>query len=233
MRRLLVFCLLTCFSAPLLAAPPSGVQANYDVYMGGIRVATMSETFTRTQDHYAIKSVSQAVGLLALFKPETISVNSTGTVNAHGLQPTTYTSTRKLDAHLNARADFDWVNHRLTLHDRAGQRSFPLATGTQDRLSAMYQLMFLPLQDMPLLKFDMTNGNKVDDYSYVITPGQSVTVPLGTFSALYAASPQEKNASRTEIWLATEHDNFPYKMVITDPDGHEFTQVLTSIDFTK
>lgn len=232
MFRVLVTCLLLCFSAPLLAAPPTRIQANYDVLKGSIRVATITETFTRMHDHYAIESVSEAVGLLAFFKPETIRVNSTGTITAHGLRPMTFISTRKLDADRNARADFDWENHRITLNDRAGQRTLPLPAGTQDRLSAMYQLIFLPLQDMPVLKFFMTNGSKVDDYTYVITPEQSVTVPLGTFKAVYVASPSEKNTSRTEIWLAAEHNNFPYKMVITDPDGGQFTQVLTRIDFT-
>jgi len=148
------------------------------------------------------------------------------------LRPVTFAITRKLDVDRNARADFDWENHRITLSDRAGQRSLPLPAGTQDRLSAMYQLIFLPMQDMQVLKFNMTNGSKVDDYTYLITLDQSVTVPLGTFKAVYAASPPEKDGRRTEIWLAAEHANFPYKMIITDSDGGQFTQVLTRIDFT-
>lgn len=232
MSRLLVTCLLLCLSAPLLAAPPTKIQASYDVLKGSVRIATITETFTRTHDHYAIESVSQAVWPLTMFKAETIRVNSTGTITAHGLRPTAYSAARKLDADRNTRADFDWEKHLITLNDRAGQRTLPLLAGTQDRLSAMYQLMFLPLQDMPVLKFYMTNGSKVDDYTYVITLNQSVTVPLGTFKAIHAASPLEKNAGRTEIWLAVEHANFPYKMIITDSDGSKYTQVLTRIDFT-
>jgi hypothetical protein len=232
MDRFLLASLLLCLSTPLLAAPPVKVQASYDVITRNIRVATITETFSRTHDRYTIESISEAIGLLALFKPETIRVNSEGAITAQGLRPLTYTSTRKLDVERNARADLDWEKHFITLHDRAGQHTLPLPAGTQDRLSAMYQLMFLPLQEIPTLKFFMTNGSKVDDYTYTITHGQSVTVPLGTFKAVYAASPPEKNASRTEIWMAAEHDNFPYKVVITDPDGSQFTQVLTRIDFT-
>ena len=39
-----------------------------------------------------------------------------------------------------------------------------------------------------------------------------------------------QNGNQTEIWLATEHNNFPYKMAITDK-GDQFTQVLTQINF--
>ena len=52
-----------------------------------------------------------------------------------------------------------------------------------------------------------------------------------TPAAPYVASVPEAGSNRTEIWLAEEHANFPYKMVITDPDGGKLTQVLTKFDF--
>ena len=55
----------------------------------------------------------------------------------------------------------------------------------------MYQFMYLPLEKSDLLDFPMTNGSKLDIYNYRITPDQSVTVPLGTFKALYVASVPE------------------------------------------
>jgi hypothetical protein len=205
------------------------VTAHYDVLKGSIKVATMTETFTRTHDNYHIESVTQAVGLLAVFKPEVIHVTSEGTLTAKGLRPVTYIQERKLDTVRNTRADFDWKSKLITLTDHAGKRTVPLPAGTQDRLSAMYQFMFTSLQKASELSFNMTNGSKMDDYSYHITPDQSMTVPLGTFKALYVANPLQ-NGNQTEIWLATEHNNFPYKMAITDK-GDQFTQVLTQINF--
>ncbi len=230
MSRPFAACLLLCLSAPLLAAPPTRVQAGYEVFKDGVKVANMTETFSRQRDHYSIESVSRAVGLLALFKPETIRVTSEGKVTAQGLQPITFVSTRKLDSDRNARADFDWAHDQITLTDRAGSRTEALIPGTQDRLSAMYQFMFLALKDMTELKFDMTNGSKVDHYSYQFTPGQRVTTPFGAAHAIYATSSVEVGSSRSEIWLATDHANFPYKMVVTDPDGSKFTQVLTTLE---
>lgn len=232
MPRLFSACLLFCLAVPALAAPPSRIEAHYEVLMGSIRVAKMTETFVRTGDHYSLQSISEAVGLLAVFKPETITVNSAGTITRDGLRPVSYSARRKLDADRNARADFDWDHHSITLDDRAGPRTVPLPTGTQDRLSAMYQLMFLPLQNMKVLKLFMTNGSKVDDYTFEITPGQMVTVPVGTFRTVRLATVPEKNANRTEIWAAEDHANFPYKLVITQPDGGQFIQVLTGITVT-
>ena len=227
----LVACLLLCSMQQAQAAPPSRIQVSYDILKGSVKAITVTETYTRTQDRYTIESVSKAVGLLAVFKPETIRTTSEGAVTAKGLRPLVYVQERKLDTERNTRADFDWTANSITLTDRTGKHTQPLPAGTQDRLSTMYQFMFAPLQNAATLDFHMTNGSKVDIYNYLVTPDQSVTVPLGTFKALYIASPQKAKESRTEIWLATDHANLPYKMVITDPDGDKLTQVLTQISF--
>jgi hypothetical protein len=221
----------TLFAATPLPVQFTNVGAHYDVLKGNIKVAIMTETYTRTQGGYHIESVTKAIGLLAMFKPEVIRVTSEGTLTAKGLRPLTFIQERKLDTERNTRADFDWKAKNITLTDRSGKRTLPLQTGTQDRLSAMYQFMFAPLQNATELNFNMTNGSKVDEYSYRITPDQNLTIPLGTFKALYVANPPQEGENRTEIWLATEHGNFPYKMTITESNGDKFTQVLTQINF--
>ncbi len=226
---LLCFTLQQAYAAPQITDAPTRIKANYDVLKGSLKGATMEETFTRTQDRYHIESTSKAIGLLAAFKPETIRVTSEGVLTAKGLQPKTYIHERKLDSKRNSRADFNWASHNITLTDRAGERTQPLPAGTQDRLSAMYQFMFAPLQKAASYDFHMTNGSKVDIYNYLVTPNQSVTVPLGTFKALYVASPPKPGESRTEIWLSTEHANFPLKMVITDKDGDQLIQEITRL----
>ena len=231
MVRLTVLLLTLCFSQFSLASPPSRIEARYDVLKGGIKVAAIIEIYTRTQDSYHIDSITKPYGLIALFKAEVIHVTSQGTVTAQGLRPDTFIHQRELDSKRNTRADFDWKKNLITLNDKSGKRSLPLSEGTQDRLSAMYQFIFIKLNDATSLKFSMTNGSKVDDYSYQITANKSVTVPLGTFKALYLANMPQADKSRTEIWLATEHANFPYKLDITDSDGGRLSQVLTKFNF--
>ena len=229
----LCFCLLlggSITNAAASAATPPRIHAQYNVLKGDMKVGTINETYTRTQDSYIVESTWKAVGLLAMFKAETIQVTSSGNITAQGLQPITYIHKRKLDSKRNTRAEFDWNAQRITLTDRNGTRTLPLPAGTQDRLSAMYQFMFAKIKDATSLEFSMTNGSKVDIYSYQITPDESVTVPLGKFKATYLASPKRRNENRTEIWLATEHFNFPYKMILTESEGGSLTQVLTHIE---
>lgn len=233
MRKFFIRCLaalvLSVSAQALHAAPPSRIQASYDVMGYGFKLISVSETYTRTQDAYQIESVSKAVGLLARFKPEVIRTISKGLITAQGLRPLSYTSQRELDTQRNTSATLNWDAATIIHKDYQGERTVPLSAGTQDRLSAMYQFQFLPLQSMNEVKLTISNGRDLDHYSYQITPEQSVTVPLGTFKTRYLAIPKQEDGSTFEIWLATELGNFPCKIVITDADGNKATQVLTEL----
>jgi hypothetical protein len=222
--------LLMCASISAFAAQPSSVVASYDVYKGGIKLAQIDEIYTRQKDHYTLVSTTRPVGLLAIFKPGKILIKSNGLVSAKGLQPLRFSDQRENDESRNRSAEFDWNAEKLTLINHEERSVFPLPEGTQDRLSAMYQFMFLSLAKSDSLSFHMTNGNKVDIYNYHVTPNQNVSVPLGKFKGLYVASVPEADASRTEIWLVEDLISFPYKMVITDKDGEKFSQELTKFE---
>ena len=74
LAHLLVSLLFCGFAQQAQAVSPARVQASYDVLKAGIKVATITETYTRTKDGYHIDSVTKAHGLLALFKAETIGL---------------------------------------------------------------------------------------------------------------------------------------------------------------
>lgn len=217
---------------PLYFTNIYSVQAQYHVLFQGLKIATMTENFTRKQNTYHIENHSIATGFAAILKPEVIHTTSTGIVTANGLRPIAYSQTRKLDPQRNTHADFNWDAQTVTLKDKSGIHTVPLPAGTQDRLSSMYQFLHLSLKEATTRTFSMTNGNKITDYLYNITPNQSVTTPLGTFTAIYLSSLPQNNSRRSEIWIVPEHENFPYKIVLTDSDGKKFTQVLTKLKIT-
>lgn len=220
-------------AATPLSSLPTRIDAEYDVFKDDFKIGTITGTFTLSKDGYHIESLSKATGLFALIKPEVIQVNSKGIMTKNGLRPITYVHERKLGMERNTRADFDWQANLITLTDRNGKRTLPLPAETQDRASAIYQFMFTPLQDSTELNFNVTDGSRVKEYKYRVTNDQSVTVPLGTFKSSYVSSLSRGDEKRTEIWLATEHFNFPYKMIITESDGSKAAQVLTHIHFER
>jgi hypothetical protein len=233
--RSLVALLLCCISSALFAAPPAQrIEAKYEVSTKGVKIAEIAEKFTRTDSHYRIESLTKPVGLLALFKPDTIFVVSEGDITSQGLRPQSYAYKRSQETLRNTAADFDWSQSTLMLSDRYGQRFEPLPADTQDRLSAQYQFRYIPLlRERQDLIMHITNGSKIDTRHYLIRPKQMLTVPMGTLETLYLSTPPESTAWKTEIWLSVENGNFPCKIVVTEDNGDQLTQVLTALSITQ
>ena len=228
--------LLLCSIAPaLFAAPPAQrIEASYEVSTKGVKIAVITEKFTRTDNHYRIESLTKPVGLLALFKPDTLYVVSEGDITSQGLRPQNFIYKRSQETLKNTAAAFDWGQSTLLLSDRYGQRFEPLPAETQDRLSVQYKFRYVPfLHDRKEVIMHITNGSKIDTRHYLIHPRQMITVPMGTLETLYLSTPPEATAWKTEIWLSVENGNFPCKITVTEDNGDQLTQVLTALSITQ
>lgn len=220
---------MLCAVAPVFAAPPNSVQASYDIYKSGLKIGQIEETYSRDKNHYTLSSTMTSIGLLAIFKPEKVFISSRGLIGEQGLQPLHFVHRRERDESKGGRAEFDWDARRLTLMHQSQHTVLALPDSTQDRLSAMYQFMFLSLHSDTTLDFPMTNGNKLDNYHYTIVRNQALKLPSGEFKTLYLDNQAKAGESRTEIWLAIQHNNLPCKMIITDASGDQLTQVLSKL----
>jgi len=235
MRPLLWFLLCTIASlayASDASTPPSRIQASYLVYKGSLSIAQIDEVFSRDNDHYQLTSTVKPLGLLAFFRPGKVHIKSHGLISDQGLQPLRFEDLRDADAAKNSRAEFDWAKPALTLSNATQKREETLPLDTQDRLSAMYQFMFLHLNAQSNLDFAMTNGNKLDDYHYRVETGERMVSAAGQFNTLYLDSQAKAGESRTQIWLAKEQHFLPCKVIVTDGDGDQLKQVLQSLSVT-
>jgi hypothetical protein len=225
--------LLSLASQPLFAEPASKILTSYDILGFGVKLATVTETFTRDKDSYQIDSVTTSVGLLARIKPETIRVTSHGKITPYGLIPLAYSLSRKSETHKNTSANFNWETATLTHLDYKGMRDLPLAMGTQDRLSLLYHLPLALMAEQGELKFSITDGNNLEAYRFNLAPDERVvTVPLDTYQTRYVSSSPIAAEVRYEIWMSIKHDNLPCKIVVTDAKGGKLTQVLTQLSIT-
>lgn len=220
--------LMLCALVPAHAAAPASVQVSYDIYKGGIKIGVIEETYTRDNDRYTLSSTTTPVGILALFKPEKVFVNSSGLVGKQGLKPLRFEHRREQDRSKDSSAEFDWEKGELTQLHQEQRNVVALPEGTQDRLSAMYQFMFLP-KSAATVDFPMTNGIRLNNYHYAISRGPKIETPAGNFATLYLDDQPKAGERHTEIWLATQRHNLPCKMVITESNGDQLTQVLSKL----
>ncbi len=209
---------------------PYAISASYHVYMNGGHVAVMNETFEAKDNAYRIVSESSAAGVLALFEKQPLRFMSTGQLTASGLRPRHFEGKRSETDRRQVRAEFDWQAGQLTLTHDGRTETVPLASNTQDRLSFMYQFMFVAFDKQQRLELAMTNGRKLDYYRYAIHPDVEIETPLGRMMTLHLVKQREPDESGTEIWLAPQHRFLPVKMMILENDGSRYEQVITKLE---
>jgi hypothetical protein len=213
-------------SASALAAP-SEITAQYQLSHKPLGViGRVDETYSRNGDNYSIRSVSRSEGALKVFLDDQIVLESSGKVTSQGLQPLVFSQRRANTTKGDVKATFDWDKGIMrSMHD--GEISVvPLPRETQDRISVMYQFMNLPLGG-ETVTMPMSNGRKVDLYTYRLVDEVRLSTPAGDFDTLHYArvttSPKE---SKAEVWLAKSHFNFPVRVVFDDPKGLRLEQTL-------
>lgn len=222
--------LVTAALAETISLPPSKVHAVYVVSKSGIELAEIDEVYSGGAGHYTLSSTARPLGLLAMFRPAKIYIHSAGTLDAQGLKPLTFSYRQEDSAHKDSEAKFLWDEHTLSLSHEGLQTQTALPGDTQDRLSAMYQFIFLSLKVATSLDFHMTNGSKLDSYHYSIAAGTPCYATAGSFETLYLDSQAKAGETRTQLWLAKAKHHLPCKMVITDPEGGQLTQTLRELD---
>ena len=209
---------------------PQAISVSYEVFRNRARVAVMNETFETNGGSYRIVSESRAVGLLALFERRPLRVTSSGRLTAAGLLPQRFEGKRGDRDPRQVRADFDWQGKRLTIARDGKTETLPLPSGTQDRLSLLYQFMFIAPDRSQGLEFSMTNGRKLDQYRYTVHAGVEIETRLGRMATVHLVKQHRPDESSAEIWLAPQHRYLPIKMLILEKDGARYEQVITRLE---
>ena len=232
MKRVLAAAAALLLAAPAWAAAtaPSGVTAGYDLYRNGAHIAVMSETFDAQDGAYQIASETRAIGLFQLFQRIPLTFTSRGRVTATGLRPQRFEGGRGEADPRRVRGEFDWEAGRLAITHDGRTDNLELPAGTQDRLSLLYQFMFLAPGKTGLVEFSMTNGRKLDRYRYTVRPGVEIDTPIGRLVTLHLVKQHRPDESGAEIWLSPQHRFLPVRLLVLEEDGTRYDQVVTHLE---
>ena len=209
---------------------PQEVTVSYSVKRGGASIAVIEERYEATEQGFHISSETSAVGLFVLIQPRPARFTSSGRIVERGLQPRRFEAGRGADDPRRVSADFDWTQSRLTFRHDGREDAVALPAGTQDRLSVMYQFMFIDFEKLRHLDIAMTNGRKFDKYHYTVTPGVEIDTALGRLPTLHLVRKSGPGETQTEIWLSPAHANLPVRMVVVEDDGARYEQAVTRLD---
>jgi len=224
--------LVACLSmgSSLAFSAPKAVKAGYNVYMNGMAIGAITEHLEIDGGAYQIVSETRPMGLAVFVQRQPLKFMSRGQVTREGLRPSHFEARRTAADPPSITADFDWPNGQLVLRHHGKVESMPVPAGAQDRLSIMYQYMFMPIDKMRQIEFAMTNGRKLDRYRYRITPDVELDTALGRVKALHLVKVREPGDTTAEVWLSTQHQLLPVKVLIVERDGMRFEQVIQSLE---
>ncbi len=210
--------------------PPTEITAEYKLTADAIPVGRVRESFVRKGDAYTLRSVTQSEGVLKVFLDDSVTLTSTGRVVAGGLQPLAFSQRRKSTDKGSIEATFDW--DRKVMHSVAGDnvKDVPLPPGTQDRISILYQFMFLAAGS-EVVTLPMSNGKKVEYYTYRFVDDVRLQTPAGTFDTLHYARVAAPGESEAQVWLAKERFHYPIRVVFDDHKGLRLEQNLVSLQY--
>ncbi len=225
----LAFTLAGSAAAAPAPAVPARVEAEYQIAAAGLVIGRVRETFTREGDAYRLESTTRTEGVFKLFRDDTIVLRSEGRIGPAGLVPLRFEQRQAGSKGHDTVATFDWAGKVLRSEHGGETKTVDLPAGTQDRLSVMYQFMFEPL-GRPRVEVYMSNGRKVDRYSYRLVDSPSVSTPAGEFrTAHYERLTQDEKENRAQLWLAAERFHLPVRVVFEDAKGLRLEQSLVSL----
>ena len=198
--------------------------------MNGMSIGVISEQFESDGPNYRIVSDTKPMGLAAFVQRQPLRFTSTGQVTREGLRPVRFEARRSAGENPQVSADLDWGQGQLVLKHHGKTESFPLSAGTQDRLSVMYQFMYLASDRLRVLDFPMTNGRKVDRYRYRAVSDVEIDTGLGRLKTVHLVKQRDPGDTVTEVWLSPQHHYFPVKLMLVEKDGMRFEQVIQNLD---
>ena len=226
----LLLCALFVATPAIAQKPPQEIALSYSVKRGGVAIAVIDERFEAGAEGFQISSATSAVGLFVLIQPKAALFASSGHITERGLQPRRFEAGRGADDPRRVSADFEWGQSRLTIKHDGREEVLALPAGTQDRLSVMYQFMFIDVDKLQHLEIALTNGRRLSKYFYAVTPGVEIDTALGRLQTLHLIRRSDPGNPQTEIWLSPAHANLPVKMVVIEEDGARYEQTITRLD---
>jgi hypothetical protein len=191
---------------------------------GGLIVGSNTYTWEHDDRHYLARSVSQTIGLAALFKRAKAVQESRGELTANGLRPLSFRNDRngKVDS-----AEFDWQAGKL----RYDGHEDALPPGAQDMLSMYYQVgVFVAMQGDAPLEMPIATGRKLTVYRFERLEDTHIFYRDGKYPAVHLRT--RDSGDTIELWIARDVSILPVRIRLVDRKGGIYDQLAEETALT-
>ncbi len=222
-RLFISFVICTCLlllNGISLAAAPDEFTVNYDARYRGLRALATISLAQQEDGAYLARSLI-AIKLLGATVTSIDESSLFDWVNERP-QPRCYDFIQSGLGKRQRSIRFDWEQNLAQAQVNDQLTELPLTTLTLDEMS-MYSLIKQAISEGEQdIYFNVIDRNQVEEYHYRLIGEESVTSPVGTFSALKVERVRENSERETLIWFSPSHDMLLIKISHRDPDGDEY-----------
>ena len=211
---------------------PQHYEIQYDLLLGenGPHIGRASYVWQADASRYVLVSIAEARGLLALFRSGRLEQISTGHVGPQGLLPDDFEIQRGDDSPAHTTHVHIAANRQSASVDHQGRQFNETAPpGAQDILSVIFQIALTakPGQDETL---QVTSGKDFNPYRLHWAGETTVDTPLGRLRALHLILPASGDTAGMEIWLASDFNHAPIKIVYVDERFGPIIQIVAGMN---
>ncbi|MDD4964108.1 MAG: DUF3108 domain-containing protein [Gallionella sp.] len=206
-------------------ALPKHAQLRFIIYKGkDFQVGEAKHRFEISEDqHYSIKVGMSTTGIVSLFKTYDSEQISSGTIDAQGLRPDSFTENKRTGSGKESfGAKFNWIDKTLSFSE-GNQVTLP--AHTQDLLSSLYQVSQLALEK-GTISVPYTNGRKLEYIQFEVGEEVELSTRLGKLRALPLRKVHAAGEEGLEIWLGLEYRLLPIKFSQIDRAGQVAAEMV-------
>jgi hypothetical protein len=194
---------------------------------GGFIIGQSVHSWDHDGFTYRLKSMTETIGIAAVFKPAQVLQSSQGEITDTGLRPREFRHERAAGIDT---ASFDWVRRVVTY---SGRQDI-LSDGTQDLLSMYYQVVLLAPRS-GAIEMPIATGRKLGNYRFEVLGEETLSFPTGERRAVRIKT--RSGNDTIEMWLSVgegdQSRGMPLKIRITDRKGEIYDQIADNLPATE
>jgi hypothetical protein len=217
-------------AAPVELPWPHQGRIRFTVMRGEGEQTTLVGQSTHTWRHddatYTLQTLTETVGLAALFHPAKVVQTSEGTLGAEGIVPREFRVERMDRAAERARFDRDAMKVTLFTGERV-RRELPLTPGSQDILSQIYQIGLARSARVELM---IATGKNYGRYAYEAVGEEKIATRFGALRTWHVKTSGQPGEQGMELWLAADYRNLPVRIRYLDRKGEVFEQNAVELE---
>ena len=213
------------------ALPPQRLVLEYDMSYNGTAMAQVVDRLEHDGKTYFLSEEVKGKGLYALARSGAARRSARGTVGADGLKSLEFRDKRGNAPENMARFDWDKASLIQGQEGKGEAKPMPAREPLSDRLSFLWSFAFLPADAArpgKEIRAVLTDGKGLSTFRYVVSAVEMLNTPAGMLQTVKLVKQRESGDDRaTEIWLATERNYLPVRILVVEKDGSRIDQILT------